>query len=80
MTCPYPDLPNTKRPFRIWDSGAKKHRPGRCYSDSRRSHNGALLMIRWERPGTVLEVYNVLTGRLIGQYVRTPTTIRILRG
>jgi hypothetical protein len=36
---------------------------------------GALIEVRWSKVGTVIEVFNSATGRLLGQYRRTPTSI-----
>jgi hypothetical protein len=78
--CPYEKVEDTKRPYRIWDSVKKSHTVGRNYSTAEKAHNGALLLVRWGTIGTALEVYDITRGKLIGQYVRKPTSIIFLRG
>jgi hypothetical protein len=73
-------IADTLRPFRIWDSRAKKHVRWRNYSDAVRGHNAALVLISWEEPGAALELYDVRSGKLLGQYVRTPTSVKFIRG
>lgn len=66
----YPRVDDTERPFRIWDAKAKEALRWRYYAHLRNAHLGALVECRWAEVGTVLEVYNVLTGKLMGQYRR----------
>lgn len=82
MTCPYEhpaDKSLVKRPYRIWNAITKSHCQGRQYASTRNAQDGALLMIRWERVGAALEVYNIITGRCIGQYVRKPNSIAMYK-
>lgn len=68
------------RPFRIWDANAKKHLTGCYYGTSHNAHNGALIRVRWAKVGVAYEVYDARNGRLLGQYLRTPTSILFVRG
>jgi hypothetical protein len=77
MKCPY-EISDGPRAFRVWDANAKKHVRGRQYAYSLNAHNAALVMIRWEKVGAALEVYNAHTGKLLGQYVRKPTSIAFI--
>jgi hypothetical protein len=60
----------TQRPYRLWDSEAKKEVRWRYYSDSTRAHNAALIEVRWSKVNTTLEVYNCVSGALLGTYKR----------
>ena len=75
VSAPYPVVPEVRRPFRIWNAKDKKHVPGRAYTHWRNAQDGALQIVRWGKVGDAVEVYDVRTGRLIGQYVRKPTTV-----
>ena len=70
------DIKPTTRPFRIWDAVARHHCRGRNYAYEQHAHNAALALVRWGKVGTAMEVYCVLDGRLLAQYVRAPTGIR----
>jgi hypothetical protein len=72
---PYAANGEVRRPFRIWNAVEKKHVPGRAYSHWRNAQDGALQIVRWGKVGDAVEVYDVRTGKLIGQYVRKPTTV-----
>ena len=63
------------RQFRLWDAKAKKDLPHRYYSVWRNAHLGALVEARWGKVGTTVEVYDCTTGKLHGQYTRTPTSV-----
>jgi hypothetical protein len=69
---PYKVNSDTKRPYRIWDAKGRKHVTGRAYTYWRNAQNGALQIVRWGKVGDAVEVYDIRTGRLIGQYVRKP--------
>src|SRR5262245_43253585 len=58
------------RPFRLWDAVARRNLRWRNYKDPRAAHLGALIECRWSAIGHSIEVYDVRTGRLLGQYTR----------
>ena len=64
-----------KRPYRLWDSVAKRDMPHRYYAIKRNALDGALLETRWAKVGTTIEVYDCRTGKLFGIFQRHPTTI-----
>jgi len=66
----YGEIKDSVRPFRIWDARAKKQCIGRNFKYSRNAHDRALLMLRWGKVGMQLEVFDIETGKLMGQYVR----------
>lgn len=70
MATHYKRTSATKRPFRLWDTTARKEMRWRYYSDPKRAHLAALLECRWSKPGVTIEVYNATTARLLGQYTR----------
>jgi hypothetical protein len=81
MTCPYPKPAEgvvPVRPIRIWDARARKHLAGRQFVSVLNAHDRALILVRWEKVGTAYEVYDVTTGQLLGQYLRTPTTVKFV--
>jgi hypothetical protein len=75
MTIEIVRQPDSVRPFRLWDAKAKKALRWRCYSDKRRAHIGALIEARWSMIGTVVEVFDIRNGKLLGQYVRRLDTV-----
>jgi hypothetical protein len=66
----------TKRPYRLWDAVTKAPVRWRCYAYPRNAHMGALIEARWGKPGYAVEVYDIRTGALLGQYTRTPTSVK----
>lgn len=66
---------SSTRPFRLWDAVAKRDLRWRYYISKDGAHWGALKECRWAKVGTTVEVYDCTTGRLYGQYTRTPTSI-----
>lgn len=75
MKSKYPKGSGTVRPFRLWNASSKKNLAHRCYKIRPNAHIGALIECRWAAVGHTIEVYNVTTGKLLGQYTRTPTAI-----
>jgi len=71
-----PDRGEAHRPFRLWDATAKKNLRWRNYADPKRAHMGALIECRWSGIGQSIEVYDVRTGRLLGQYTRRVNKIQ----
>jgi len=76
----FPKSAGAKRPYRLWNAVAKKPLRWRCYKIRQNAHIGALVEARWSRPGMTIEVYDVTTGRLIGQYKREANTVSFTRG
>src|SRR5262245_52631941 len=58
------------RPFRLWDAVQRNNIRWRNYKNPRAAHLGALIECRWSAIGHSIEVYDVRTGRLLGQYTR----------
>lgn len=75
-----PDMLIQGRPFRLWDCKAKKFLPYRCFSIYRNCHRCAMVMARWSRVGTTLEVIDVRTSRMCGQYTRGVNAINFRKG
>jgi len=74
----YPKLENGNecvRPFRLWDAREHEMVRWRYYAYPRNAHLGALIEARWAVPGVVIEVIDIRTAKLLGQYRRTPTTV-----
>lgn len=65
-----PRAEDTKRPYRLYDAKKKENLRWRYYGDSTRAHNAALIEVRWAKVNEVIEVYNCVTGRLLGVYKR----------
>ena len=75
----YPQLDDgdeSARPFRLWDARGKTQLRWRWYKHPRNAHLGALIEARWADPGTVIEVFDIRTAQLLGQYKRTPTSVQ----
>jgi hypothetical protein len=64
-----------KRPFRLWDAKKKAQVRWRYYADWRRAVNAAFIELKWAVVGTVIEVIDIRTGRLLGQYKRTHNSV-----
>jgi hypothetical protein len=80
LRIPPDDLPRIKdspRPFRLWDSEAKKSVRWRCYTHELNAHNSALAICRWEQMGRTLEVIDIRTGRWLATYKRGFNAIEI---
>jgi hypothetical protein len=69
-----PIVEDALRPYRIWDSTEKKNLPYRAYSIALHAHWAAVHAVLYGAVplGVVLEVYNTLNGKLIGQYRLKP--------
>jgi hypothetical protein len=48
----------------------------RYYKTPYSAHWGALKEVRWAKPDTTVAVIDIRIGSLLGQYVRTPTSIK----
>src|SRR3954463_7197961 len=74
----YPKSDSERRPFRIWISAGRlsghavehvrRYLAHRYYKEPIRAHRAAWLEAGWAHAGTVLEVVDARTGRLLGQY------------
>lgn len=79
MTTKYPRVENGEevlRPFRLWDAKVNELIRWRWYKYPRNAHLGALIEARWAEPGTAIEVIDIRTAALLGQYKRTPTSVQ----
>ena len=76
----YPRDGESVRRYRIWNATTKAQLRWRYYSDKRHAHIGALIECRWAEVGTTLEVFDIHTGRLMGQYSRKVNTIAFMGG
>jgi hypothetical protein len=79
MPSKYPRLENgddSVRPFRLWNTNDNELVRWRCYKYPRNAHLGALIEARWAKPGEAFEVIDIRTASLLGQYLRTPTSIQ----
>ena len=65
----------TKRPFRLWNPKLKAEYRWRYYADWKRAVNAAFIELKWSAIGTVIEVFDVRNGKLLGQYKRTLTSV-----
>ena len=65
------------RPYRL--RLGNQDLPHRYYVHSKRAHMGALIECKWSRPETVIEVYNINTGALLGQYKRMLSSVVFMR-
>ena len=72
----YPESEGRARPFHLWDANAHAALRWRYYSDPKRAHMAALIEARWSKVGTVIEVFNASTGKLLGQYRRHVDTVK----
>jgi|SRR5882672_11340059 len=63
------------RPFRLWNAEESTLVRWRCYKFPRNAHLGALIEARWAKPGACIEVFDIRTAGLLGQYKRTPTSV-----
>lgn len=64
------DRGEAARPFRLYDPIRRKNYRWRCYAIMKHAHTGAMVEARWAGIGETVEVYDVRTGRLLGQYTR----------
>ena len=76
----YPHNADTVRPFRLWDPKLKQQYQWRNYAHKRNAHIGALIEARWAPIGTTIEVFDMRTGRLLGQYTRKVNTVAFIGG
>lgn len=67
----YPPSQGVRRPFRLWNAGAKKAMLYRNYKHVGNAHRGAIDEMLYAKVGVCIEVYDARNGRELGQYVRT---------
>lgn len=67
-----------KRPFRLWNPKANKFLRSCNYKHMKNAHMGALKQAAWSQVGTTIEVLDVRNGKLLGQWSRTPTSVKFL--
>jgi len=63
------------RPFRLWNPKTKEFYRWRCYVYHRRAIIGALIECKWAAVGTTIEVLDIRTGKLVGQYTRRVNSV-----
>jgi hypothetical protein len=72
----HPIIEETVRPYRLWHWKGKKYLPHRNYNNAFRAVIGAWV---WQKKfgkiNDTIEVIDVRTAKLIGQYKRTPTSV-----
>lgn len=75
----YPVIEDTDRPYHLWHANAKKdnkYLPWRRYSNAFRAVIGAWVwQKRYGKVNDVVEVVDVRTAKLIGQYKQTLTSV-----
>lgn len=64
-----------KRPFRLWNPNLGEHLTHRNYATAAKAMIAALVEMRWTEVGHTLEVYDITTGALYGQYTRKVNSI-----
>lgn len=67
---PKSDDEEPARPFHLWDAVLQEQVRYRCYSDKRRAAISAMVEARFSKVGTTIEVIDVRTARMLGQYTR----------
>src|SRR5262249_17622633 len=78
----YPTAANdveVKRPYRIWDSVAKKQVTYLYFVNLRHAHMRALCEAAWSHSETVFEIFDIRNGGLRGQYQRVGQQIKFWR-
>lgn len=64
----FPINRSADRNYRIWNAKAKCDVPYRSYVSERSAHEGCVRCLLWVNGPLVLELYNTINGRLLGQY------------
>src|SRR5262245_26255530 len=68
---PTSELPDEeKRPYRLWNTKEKKQVNWAWFKNLRHAHMRALCEAAWANEDTVLEVFDIRTGALRGQYAK----------
>jgi hypothetical protein len=70
-------VPDTVRPFRLWDAKTRTHLPHRMFAVRINAHKAALWLATIARVGTTIEVYDVRNGQLLGQFTRKVNDVQI---
>src|SRR4051812_32961314 len=78
---PVTDKPKDEvaRPFRLWDAKEKAQMRWRCYANLRHAHVGVLCEAAWSDGSTTIEIFDITTGSLRGQYTRVGDQIKFWR-
>jgi len=63
------------RPFRLWNPKTGEYYRGRFYKYHRRAVIGALIECKWAAIGTTVEIIDVRTSKMIGQYTRRVNSV-----
>ena len=75
---------DAKRPFRVWNTAAKKHLIGRNYKTGERAQDSALVLTYKQEVGDWLDVYDARTGLVKVQFGKLEEGIsapkKILKG
>lgn len=58
MKSQFPHSPATVRPFRIWDSRARKQVPHAYFAFPWTAIDSAWKLVQWTKPGVALEVFD----------------------
>ena len=64
-----------KRPYRLHDPATGTNLRWRAYRYHRNAVIGALIEVKWAKVGTTIEVIDVRSGKLIGQYTRRVNSV-----
>lgn len=69
------DTTETKRPFRLYNPKTKTFYQWRCYKYHRNATIAALIECKWAQIGTTIELIDVRTSKMIGQYTRRVASV-----
>ena len=78
METEYPKHESPGRPFRLWDTKTSKLIPWRCFKHKKNAHMAALVEARWAKVGATIEVINIETAKMLGQYTRRVNSVTFL--
>lgn len=67
----------TVRPYRLYNARTREYLRWRCYLVLENARIGALIECKYAQAGDVIELINIVTAQLLGQYKRTSTGIGI---
>ena len=76
---PKTEVEDPKRPYRLWNANKNENMRWRYYSDKRRAHQGALMETNWGTVGMCIHVFDARNGNWLGEYLKTPTSIKFDR-
>ncbi len=75
----YDKQPQTLRRFRLFDGRTSRPIPHRYYRWHKNAHEGTAAVMVWAKVGETIEIVDISKGRLLAQYTRERTGIRIHR-